>query len=81
LTKRRGSQPRKSNGALDQEDGTRLHRIVQLTGWSDPIYAKAYVNVHQYDIPLDVTITNQTADTLQKKKLLLELLTLGDLKL
>jgi len=70
----------RATGALDQEDyGTRLHRIVQLTGWSDPIYAEAYVNVHQYDILLDVTVINQTADTLQN--LSLELSTLGDLKL
>jgi len=70
----------RATGVHDQEDyGTRLHRIVQLTGWSDPIYAEAYVNVHQYDILLDVTVINQTADTLQN--LSLELSTLGDLKL
>eukprot|EP01120_Amphizonella_sp_Union-15-10_P015336 TRINITY_DN7877_c0_g1_i3.p1 TRINITY_DN7877_c0_g1~~TRINITY_DN7877_c0_g1_i3.p1 ORF type:complete len:987 (-),score=216.27 TRINITY_DN7877_c0_g1_i3:10-2841(-) len=57
----------------------RLNRIVQLTGFSDPIYAEAFVNVHEYDIVLDVVIVNQTSDTLQN--LSLELATLGDLKL
>jgi coatomer subunit beta len=37
------------------------------------------VNVHQYDILLDVTVFNQTSDTLQN--LSLELSTMGDLKL
>ncbi|KAF6039764.1 COPB1 [Bugula neritina] len=51
----------------------------QLTGFSDPVYAEAYVHVNQYDIVLDVLIVNQTTDTLQN--LTLELATLGDLKL
>jgi coatomer subunit beta len=49
--------------------------VVQLTGFSDPVYAEAYVNVNQYDIVLDVLIVNQTPDTLQG--LALELATLG----
>ena len=48
-------------------------------GFSDPIYAEAYINVNQYDIVLDVLVVNQTPDTLQN--LTLELATLGDLKL
>ncbi len=43
------------------------------------MYAEAYVTVHQYDIVLDVTVINRTADTLQN--LCLELATMGDLKL
>ncbi|KAI9208285.1 adaptin N terminal region-domain-containing protein [Polychytrium aggregatum] len=58
---------------------SKLNRIVQLTGFSDPVYAEAYVNVHQYDILLDVLIVNQTGETLQN--LTLEFSTLGDLKL
>ena len=54
-------------------------QVVQLTGFSDPVYAEAYVNVNQYDIVLDVLVVNQTPDTLQG--LSLELATLGDLKL
>jgi coatomer subunit beta len=58
---------------------SKLSRVVQLTGFSDPVYAEAYVNVHQFDIMLDVLIVNQTADTLQN--LAIEFATLGDLKL
>lgn len=54
-------------------------KVTQLTGFSDPVYAEAYVHVNQYDIVLDVLIVNQTNDTLQS--LTLELATLGDLKL
>jgi len=58
---------------------TKLSKVTQLTGFSDPVYAEAYVNVNQYDIVLDVLIVNQTSDTLQACTL--ELATLGDLKL
>lgn len=61
------------------DDTSKLNRIIQLTGLSDPVYAEAYVTVHQYDIVLDVTIINRTKDTLQN--LCLELATMGDLKL
>ena len=58
---------------------SKLSKVTQLTGFSDPVYAEAYVHVHQYDIVLDVLIVNQTSDTLQN--VTLELATLGDLKL
>lgn len=48
-------------------------------GFSDPVYAEAYVTVHQYDIVLDVSVQNRTTATLQN--LNLELATMGDLKL
>lgn len=54
-------------------------QVYQLTGFSDPVYAEAFVSVNQFDIALDVLIVNQTNDTLQN--LTLELSTLGDLKL
>lgn len=57
----------------------KLNKVTQLTGFSDPVYAEAYVHVNQYDIVLDVLIVNQTNDTLQNCTL--ELATLGDLKL
>ncbi|XP_023735470.1 coatomer subunit beta-1 [Lactuca sativa] len=57
----------------------KLNRILQLTGFSDPVYAEAYVTVHHYDIVLDVTVINRTKETLQN--LCLELATMGDLKL
>ncbi|XP_070532098.1 coatomer subunit beta-like [Ptychodera flava] len=58
---------------------SKLNKVTQLTGFSDPVYAEAYVHVNQYDIVLDVLIVNQTSDTLQNCTL--ELATLGDLKL
>jgi coatomer subunit beta len=58
---------------------SKLSRVVQLSGFSDPVYVEAYLNVHQYDIVLEILAFNQTNDTLQN--LTLELATLGDLKL
>ncbi|KAF5452086.1 hypothetical protein F2P56_027120 [Juglans regia] len=63
----------------DGDDANKLNRILQLTGFSDPVYAEAYVTVHHYDIVLDVTVINRTKETLQN--LCLELATMGDLKL
>lgn len=63
----------------DNDDANKLNRILQLTGFSDPVYAEAYVTVHHYDIVLDVTVINRTKETLQN--LCLELATMGDLKL
>ncbi|KAI0502691.1 hypothetical protein KFK09_017648 [Dendrobium nobile] len=64
---------------MDADEANKLNRILQLTGFSDPVYAEAYVTVHHYDIVLDVTVINRTKDTLQN--LCLELATMGDLKL
>lgn len=71
----------RATGQADSRDDliSKLSRVVQLTGFSDPVYAEAYVNVHQYDILLDVLIVNQTSETLQN--LSIEFATLGDLKL
>merc|ERR1712227_463057 len=68
-------------GKISKADfaSSKLSKVTQLTGFSDPVYAEAYVNVNQYDIVLDVLIVNQTRDTLQGCTL--ELATLGDLKL
>ncbi|XP_066251083.1 coatomer subunit beta [Euwallacea similis] len=67
------------SGATDTSSTNKLNKVTQLTGFSDPVYAEAYVHVNQYDIVLDVLIVNQTNDTLQNCTL--ELATLGDLKL
>ena len=58
---------------------SKLSRIVQLTGFSDPVYAEAFVKINKFDIILDVLLVNQTTETLQN--LSLEFATLGDLKL
>ncbi|KAK4267700.1 hypothetical protein QN277_024446 [Acacia crassicarpa] len=63
----------------DAHDANKLNRILQLTGFSDPVYAEAYVTVNHYDIVLDITVINRTKETLQN--LCLELATMGDLKL
>ncbi|TYH69660.1 hypothetical protein ES332_D05G070800v1 [Gossypium tomentosum] len=63
----------------DNDDANKLNRILQLTGFSDPVYAEAYVTVHHYDIVLDITVINRTKETLQN--LCLELATMGDMKL
>lgn len=61
-----------------EELSSRLNKILQLTGFSDPIYAEAYVKVHQFDVTLDVLLVNQTTTTL--RNLSVEFATLGDLK-
>ncbi|KAF3928846.1 hypothetical protein ABW20_dc0101008 [Dactylellina cionopaga] len=61
-----------------EDVASKLSRVVQLTGFSDPVYAEAYVKVHQFDIVLDVLLVNQTTETLQN--LTVEFATLGDLK-
>ena len=70
-----------STGLVDRTSAaaTRLSKVVQLTGFSDAVYAEAYVTVHQYDIVLDVAVTNRSAATMQN--VTLELATMGDLKL
>lgn len=40
---------------------SKLNKITQLTGFSDPVYAEAYVTVNQFDILIDVLIVNQTS--------------------
>ncbi|KAI9795769.1 MAG: coatomer subunit beta [Candelina submexicana] len=70
---------RATGGDATVEDlASKLSRVVQLTGFSDPVYAEAYVKVHQFDIVLDVLLVNQTSETLQN--LSVEFATLGDLK-
>ncbi|KAJ1920904.1 coatomer subunit beta [Tieghemiomyces parasiticus] len=70
---------RATGDTLRADSGSKLDTIVQLAGFSDPVYAEAYVNINQYDIVLDVLIVNQTAETL--RNLTVEFTTLGDLKL
>lgn len=69
-----------ASGAASKKENlsSRLNKILQLTGFSDPIYAEAYVKVHQYDVTLEVLLVNQTTNTL--RNLSVEFATLGDLK-
>ena len=41
---------------VDAQGDKRLNRVLQLTGFSDPVYAEAYITVHQYDVVMDVTV-------------------------
>mmetsp|Transcript_18225 Transcript_18225/g.50264 ORF Transcript_18225/g.50264 Transcript_18225/m.50264 type:complete len:959 (-) Transcript_18225:211-3087(-) len=70
----------RATGAAEDEDfSSRLKRVTQLTGLSDPIYAEAVVTVHEYDVVLDVLMINQLSEPLHN--VCLELATVGDLKL
>lgn len=46
---------------------SKLNKITQLTGFSDPVYAEAYVTVNQFDILIDVLIVNQTSKSIRHK--------------
>ncbi|XP_054168889.1 coatomer subunit beta-like [Oppia nitens] len=74
-----GGGGQKGVNVADLISASKLSKVTQLTGFSDPVYAECYVNVNQYDICLDVLIVNQSSDTLQNCTL--EFTTLGDLKL
>jgi len=39
-------------------------KVYQLTGFSDDIYAEAFVEVHHYDILLKIQLINRTDKTL-----------------
>lgn len=52
--------------------------MYQLTGFSDDIYAEAFVEVHHYDILLKIVLMNRTNKTLSNINF--ELLTQGNLK-
>ncbi|KAG0694794.1 coatomer beta C-terminal region-domain-containing protein [Suillus ampliporus] len=69
----------KATGAAEVREDfiSNLSRISQLTGFSDPIYAEAYVKMHRFDILLGAC--PETPNTLQN--LCLDFATLGDLKL
>ncbi|CCF58429.1 hypothetical protein KAFR_0E02770 [Kazachstania africana CBS 2517] len=58
---------------------SKLKKIVPLTGFSDAVYAEAYITNNQFDVVLDVLLVNQTKETL--KNLHVQFATLGDLKI
>lgn len=43
---------------MDGDDANKLNHILQLTGFSNPVHAEAYVTIHHYDIVLHVTVIN-----------------------
>eukprot|EP00559_Dactyliosolen_fragilissimus_P005082 CAMPEP_0184856026 /NCGR_PEP_ID=MMETSP0580-20130426/1184_1 /TAXON_ID=1118495 /ORGANISM="Dactyliosolen fragilissimus" /LENGTH=972 /DNA_ID=CAMNT_0027350789 /DNA_START=16 /DNA_END=2934 /DNA_ORIENTATION=+ len=56
-----------------------LSHVYQLSGFADPVYAEAFVTVHDYDISLEILIINRTPNTLSN--LTVELSTMGDMKI
>ncbi len=54
----------KATGNEEDDRQTSLQRVHQLTGFSDPLYAEAYVHVHRYDIVLGELLSS----TLQPNK-------------
>jgi len=54
-------------------------KVYQLTGYSDALYAEAFVEVHHYDILLKIILVNRTNRTLPN--ITCELLTQGNLKI
>ncbi|KAI2510384.1 coatomer subunit alpha [Fragilaria crotonensis] len=58
---------------------TELSHVYQLSGFADPVYAEAFVTVHDYDIVLEILLINRTPKTLSN--LTVELSTMGDLKI
>lgn len=73
-----GSSGSVAGAMVSKKPESRLRRIVQLTGFSDPVYAEAFMDVHQFDIVFEVLLFNQTTETLQN--LTVEFATLGELK-
>jgi len=56
-----------------------LSHVYQLSGFADPVYAEAFVTVHDYDISLEILVINRTPNTLSN--LNVELSTMGDMKI
>jgi len=69
----------KGSGSGVEDFGSRLKHVYQLSGFADPVYAEAVVEVHDYDIVLEILVINRTPSTLTN--LTVELATMGDLKL
>jgi len=65
-----------SEGALFAE---RLAKVTQMTGLADPVYVEAFLQVHSFDLGLELLMVNRTTETLQN--VVVELSTQGDLKL
>merc|ERR1719440_1114721 len=57
----------------------RLAKVQQMTGLADPVYVEAFLQVHSFDLVLEMLMVNRTTDTLNN--VLVELSTQGDLKL
>ena len=70
-----------ANESIEKEDNFlgKLHRVLPLSGFNDPVYCEATVTVHQFDVLVEWQLFNQTSETLQN--LTVELSAVGDMKL
>lgn len=69
-----------SQAALDgQLFAERLAKVQQMTGLADPVYVEAFLQVHSFDLVLELLVVNRTQEILQN--VLVELSTQGDLKI
>merc|ERR1719215_637198 len=57
----------------------RLAKVQQMTGLADQVYVEAFLQVHSFDLVLELLLVNRTQETLQN--VLVELSTQGDLKI
>mmetsp|Transcript_25804 Transcript_25804/g.71921 ORF Transcript_25804/g.71921 Transcript_25804/m.71921 type:complete len:1010 (-) Transcript_25804:131-3160(-) len=57
----------------------RLANVQQMSGLADPVYVEAFLQVHSFDLVLELLMVNRTQDMLQN--VLVELSTQGDLKI
>eukprot|EP00929_Paragymnodinium_shiwhaense_P024244 TRINITY_DN1497_c0_g2_i1.p1 TRINITY_DN1497_c0_g2~~TRINITY_DN1497_c0_g2_i1.p1 ORF type:complete len:1006 (-),score=340.59 TRINITY_DN1497_c0_g2_i1:242-3259(-) len=65
-----------ADGALFAE---RLAKVQQMSGLADPVYVEAFLQVHAFDLVLELLMINRTQETLQN--VIVELSTQGDLKI
>merc|ERR1719401_2549697 len=65
-----------ADGALFVE---RLAKVQPMTGLADPVYVEAFLQVHSFNLVLELLMVNRSQDTLQN--VLVELSTQGDLKI
>ena len=68
-----------SSSSISGRSSANLNRVVQLTGFSDAIYAETYVQMSGKEVFLDLLLVNQTEETLQNVSI--DLVCAGDLKL
>ena len=68
------------NESIDKDATRNLKNVLQLTGSSDPVYVEGTIEVHQFDILLEMLVVNMTHDETMQN-LTIELETCGDLRL
>ncbi|KAL9179904.1 hypothetical protein ACHAXT_007874 [Thalassiosira profunda] len=76
-----GSDLARATGYADGSSllSNELSHVYQLSGFADPVYAEAFVTVHEYDILLEILVINRTPNTLAN--MTVELSTMGDMKI